>query len=226
MLKTDFLFGRVVSNEPGEFSASLSDIDVSPNVSLSPAFRVSLARCVYSRAHTLYLDDILSAVDANTAQYLYKFCIQGDLLKNRRIAMVSHNINLLLPTADFAIHFEKGSIAKAGARDEFCLGDPTGVEATNRQPEDLAIAENQSSTVESGDTLHLQRIQQVYKEESRPVGLVDWQHHLFLLNAAGGLYIGSPLVPSIAVLKPSITWNLFGSGSGRRAPKATLQPAT
>ena len=50
--------------------------------------RLTLARAVYSTAKILLLDDILSAVDIDTANHLVKCCFQGELLEDRTVILV------------------------------------------------------------------------------------------------------------------------------------------
>ena len=75
---------------------------------------VSLARAVYSRASVLLLDDVLSAVDAHTAQHLYEKCLQGDLLRGRTVVLVSHHVQLCAPGASYVVALENGRVAFAG----------------------------------------------------------------------------------------------------------------
>ncbi|KAK0555362.1 Transporter of the ATP-binding cassette (ABC) [Tilletia horrida] len=76
--------------------------------------RVALARALYSPARYLYLDDILSAVDAHTAKHLYTHCLKGKLMQGRTVIMVTHAISLCLPGAAFAVALQDGKVAAAG----------------------------------------------------------------------------------------------------------------
>lgn len=62
--------------------------------------RLSLARAVYSRATTLLLDDVLSAVDTETAAHIVTHLFQGALAKGRTILLVTHQVQLLAPLAE------------------------------------------------------------------------------------------------------------------------------
>lgn len=57
---------------------------------------------------------VLSAVDAGTAKHLYKKCLQGPLLKNRTVLLVSHAIGLLWRGAEYAVVLDNGKVAGAG----------------------------------------------------------------------------------------------------------------
>eukprot|EP00931_Biecheleriopsis_adriatica_P049874 TRINITY_DN28859_c0_g1_i1.p1 TRINITY_DN28859_c0_g1~~TRINITY_DN28859_c0_g1_i1.p1 ORF type:complete len:1375 (+),score=210.90 TRINITY_DN28859_c0_g1_i1:32-4156(+) len=58
--------------------------------------RVALARAVYADADLIFLDDVLSAVDAHTGRFLWDECINGALLQQgKTIILVSHQIQYL-----------------------------------------------------------------------------------------------------------------------------------
>lgn len=83
------------------------------NLSGGQKARINLARCVYSRARTLYLDDVLSAVDAHTAQFLVDECFKGKLLRGRTVVLVSHQVDLVLPAANFVVALGNGRVQEA-----------------------------------------------------------------------------------------------------------------
>lgn len=142
---------------------------------------------MYSRAKTIYLDDVLSAVDAHTARFLYQKCLRGDLLKDRTVVLVSHNVNLVLPSAQFIIQLANGRIQKSGPK-EVLLGDSMELDA--KRPFDyssLTGADSEvSSLVASEQRESPKELREIYEEEKREVGQVGSQHYLFLLRAAGG----------------------------------------
>lgn len=75
---------------------------------------MSLARAIYSRASTLFLDDILSAVDAHTARHLYDRCLTGELTRGRTIILVSHHIQLCSWDAAYIVVLDNGTLAFEG----------------------------------------------------------------------------------------------------------------
>lgn len=77
---------------------------------------------VYSRASTLILDDILSAVDSHTAAAIVKDCFQGPLMKNRTVILVSHHVQLVSPVAAYIVALENGDVTYAGDRSGFIAG--------------------------------------------------------------------------------------------------------
>ncbi|CAG8197715.1 unnamed protein product [Penicillium olsonii] len=57
--------------------------------------RVALARAVYSTSRVLFLDDPLSALDHNTAEFVVRKCLLGPLMKGRTIVLVTHRTALV-----------------------------------------------------------------------------------------------------------------------------------
>ncbi|KIJ23254.1 hypothetical protein M422DRAFT_786228 [Sphaerobolus stellatus SS14] len=65
--------------------------------------RVTLARAVYSSADIILLDDILAALDVHTSKWIIKECLRGDLIRGRTVILVTHNVALASPVADFIV---------------------------------------------------------------------------------------------------------------------------
>ncbi|KAF8309909.1 P-loop containing nucleoside triphosphate hydrolase protein [Clavulina sp. PMI_390] len=112
-IKDNILFGEEF--DEARYKAVLSQCALEPDLELFQArstlfnginggqkARISLARAVYSKAHIVLLDDILSALDVHTARSVVENCIVGDLLEGRTVVLVTHNISL---TAKHAQHF-------------------------------------------------------------------------------------------------------------------------
>ncbi|WVQ77878.1 hypothetical protein IAR50_007581 [Cryptococcus sp. DSM 104548] len=160
--------------------------------------RVNLARCLYSRASTIYLDDILSAVDAHTAQYISTECLQGGLLQNRTSVLVTHHVRLVLPAASYIISLTKdGKIDQACSTAEARLGDLVLENDSPGSPREEARSEpkrrlstfqkdKKGRSQEATKTPRASR--QLYREEHREVGRVSRSHYLLIFRAAGGRY--------------------------------------
>ncbi|THG98467.1 hypothetical protein EW026_g3729 [Hermanssonia centrifuga] len=87
--------------------------------------RITLARAVYSQAAILVLDDVLAALDVHTAQWIVEKCFKGDLIQGRTVILVTHNVALAAPIADFVVCLSvdggvlsTGSLSSALAKDE------------------------------------------------------------------------------------------------------------
>ncbi|WWC71269.1 uncharacterized protein I206_105222 [Kwoniella pini CBS 10737] len=76
--------------------------------------RIALARAIYSSAKTIILDDVLSAVDAQTARHLYDNTLQGRLVEGRTMIMVTHQVNLVAPASKYIVLLEDGQVLSAG----------------------------------------------------------------------------------------------------------------
>jgi ABC-type multidrug transport system fused ATPase/permease subunit len=128
------------------------------NLSGGQKARVSLARAVYSRASVLLLDDVLSAVDAHTAQHLYTECLKGDLMRGRTVILVSHHVALCAPGAAYVVALDNGRLSFAGPSSEF-LGSAvmeTLVQSKTQEAEDPedpeAIADEKAEPGPSSET--------------------------------------------------------------------------
>ncbi|KAI9453050.1 P-loop containing nucleoside triphosphate hydrolase protein [Lactarius psammicola] len=88
--------------------------------------RVTLARAVYSSAQILILDDVLAALGVHTARWIVEKCFQGDLIRGRTILLVTHNIAMASPLADYVVSLDKdGRIASRGSVSDALEKDKT-----------------------------------------------------------------------------------------------------
>ena len=60
-------------------------------------------RALYSRAKHIFMDDILSAVDAHTARHIMDKCILGPLMEGRTRILVTHHVQLCLAGANYLV---------------------------------------------------------------------------------------------------------------------------
>nr|GAT43190.1 ATP-binding cassette transporter [Mycena chlorophos] len=67
--------------------------------------RLTLARAVYSKAAILLLDDVFAALDVHTAQHIVDNLFRGELIADRTVILVTHNIALTRPIADYIVTF-------------------------------------------------------------------------------------------------------------------------
>lgn len=91
--------------------------------------RVALARAVYSGSRILLLDDPLSALDHNTAEFVVRKCLSGPLMENRTIVLVTHRTALVRHIADQIVELDAG---RAVAFDKSAISDSTkhGIESS------------------------------------------------------------------------------------------------
>ncbi|KAI0484717.1 ABC transporter [Xylariaceae sp. FL0804] len=130
-LKIDFdEFPDRDETEVGENGTSLSGGQKS---------RIALARALYSKASTILLDDIFSALDAKTSASLWQEAFCGDLLHGRTVVLVTQ-LPWIAPQADLSIALEDGSVTKlernvgvtrSAIKAEEALADKSGAHKKN-----------------------------------------------------------------------------------------------
>ncbi|KAJ5593900.1 uncharacterized protein N7459_000108 [Penicillium hispanicum] len=72
--------------------------------------RVALARAVYSASRVLLLDDPLSALDHNTAEFVVRKCFSGPLMQDRTIVLVTHRTSLVRGLAGQVLEINEGRV--------------------------------------------------------------------------------------------------------------------
>ncbi|KAK7205781.1 P-loop containing nucleoside triphosphate hydrolase protein [Myxozyma melibiosi] len=180
--------------------------------------RISLARAVYSSAKHLLLDDCLSAIDAHSALWVYNKCLTGPLMKGRTCILVSHNVSLVVPGADFVVSVGDGQIKFAGspvqalqqnlfADDEALRRNITGENQSSfssSNPLGTAAGEDADDDAES-EELELYKIQVKHEsqapgnEESQETGAIKWRSYTSYLNYIGGLWFLVAIIAGYAV---------------------------
>ncbi|KAF2002299.1 P-loop containing nucleoside triphosphate hydrolase protein [Amniculicola lignicola CBS 123094] len=70
--------------------------------------RVALARAVYSAAKVIFLDDPLSALDHQTAEFIVRKLLAGPLMKDRITVLVTHRTELCHGLANQWVELDKG----------------------------------------------------------------------------------------------------------------------
>ncbi|KAJ7590652.1 multidrug resistance-associated ABC transporter [Mycena floridula] len=73
--------------------------------------RITLARAIYSTASILLLDDPFAALDVHTSQWIVDKCFKdGDLIQGRTILLVTHNVPLVRPIAQYVVTLTDGNV--------------------------------------------------------------------------------------------------------------------
>ncbi|KAL7922508.1 multidrug resistance-associated protein [Trichoderma austrokoningii] len=96
--------------------------------------RISLARALYSNSAHILLDDCLSAVDSHTAQWIFTNCINGPLMKGRTCILVTHNIQLCVPSSDYVVLLDNGRVTAQGPSQEVIASGKLGEEVQRSRP--------------------------------------------------------------------------------------------
>lgn len=128
------------------------------------------------------MDDILSAVDAHTAQYIFTECFQGSLLKGRTCVLVTHHVALCLPAAEFLVVLENGNVAQACPASEAQISTiPAAPPAPDEGPTEEKA---QDETADQPAPV----ARQIYKNEQTASGRVATSHYWLIFKSVGGLW--------------------------------------
>ncbi|WVQ63190.1 uncharacterized protein L199_001341 [Kwoniella botswanensis] len=156
--------------------------------------RVALARAVYSYTQHVLLDDPLAAVDSHTAKHLTDRCLNGPILEGRTVILVSHHVELLLPSSDYLIRILDGRIDAQGTPDELrSAGELDGLvaleEAEVTKSEAIVAKEEVAEEVEAVDAAEKKVKKKgpgkkLIQDEERAVGNVKWETYKLYIVAA------------------------------------------
>ncbi|KAL4247270.1 ATP-binding cassette transporter C [Abortiporus biennis] len=165
--------------------------------------RITLARAVYSPAKILLLDDVLAALDVHTAKWIVQKCFQGDLVRGRTVILVTHNIALTAPIAEFVVSLgndgrivSQGSLSHALAEDKNLSAELAKEKKTIEEAEEAIDEEIPGEPVKKSDG-------KLIVEEEIAEGHVGWTSlKLLFANMAGrhGLLIYWVAFWSLAIL--------------------------
>ncbi|KAJ7843057.1 hypothetical protein B0H14DRAFT_2359165 [Mycena olivaceomarginata] len=162
--------------------------------------RVALARAIYSRKKYVLLDDPLSAVDSHTSRFLYEKCLQGPLLANRTVILVTHHVELVLPGAHYLVRMLDGRIDTQGTvealRVQGVLDEITHEAAVEVEKEEAVVAADTPEV--PGEQTEVKKPRKLVEDEHRETGSVKWSVHKAYLSASS-YYIWGLLVFIIVV---------------------------
>ncbi|KAH9056241.1 hypothetical protein EDB87DRAFT_1676120 [Lactarius vividus] len=150
--------------------------------------RVTLARAVYSSSQILILDDVLAALDVHTARWIVEKCFKGDLIRGRTILLVTHNVAMATPLADYVVSLGKdGLIASRGSVSDALKMDETlanelaeGTRAIKDEEEEIDSEEPDGTARPADGKLIL--------AEEISEGNVSWDAVKLFINGLGGAH--------------------------------------
>ncbi|KAH9035079.1 hypothetical protein EDB84DRAFT_1561273 [Lactarius hengduanensis] len=158
--------------------------------------RVALARAVYAPAKYVLLDDPLSAVDSHTARFLLEKLFCGPLLANRTVILVTHHVELVLPSAHYLVRMLDGRIDTQGTladlRAQGVLDEIAHSEEVDVHEEEQRVAVT-SPTLEQvaadevenpGAAIGTKKSRKLIKDEERQEGGVKWNIYNTYLKAS------------------------------------------
>ncbi|TYJ55637.1 hypothetical protein B9479_003669 [Cryptococcus floricola] len=217
-IKNNILFGEPFDEERYEMvldaCALNPDLDIledgdmteigAKGVSLSGGqkARVALARAVYSYTKHVLLDDPLAAVDSHTAKHLTDKCLNGPILQDRTVILVSHHVELLLSSTDYLVRILDGRVDSQGSPKELReSGDLQGLvaisdaelHAEESKGKGKAKAVDEQEIVEGEDAEQKQEVKKekrkgpgkkLVQDEERAIGNVKWETYKLYIVAA------------------------------------------
>ncbi|GAB2278760.1 hypothetical protein Dimus_013435 [Dionaea muscipula] len=137
-IEENILFGSPM--DPQRYQDTLSrcslvkDLDMLPfrdqtiigergvNLSGGQKQRIQLARALYQNADIYLLDDPFSAVDAQTATFLFNEYVMR-ALSSKAVLLVTHQVDFL-PSFDLILFMSEGTILQAGNYNELMISSP------------------------------------------------------------------------------------------------------
>ncbi|KAL2754907.1 hypothetical protein ACRALDRAFT_1043623 [Sodiomyces alcalophilus JCM 7366] len=110
--------------------------------------RISLARALYSNSQHLLLDDCLSAVDSHTAHWIFHNAIRGPLMIGRTCILVTHNIQLAVPSSHYVVVMDNGRVSVQGPTADVIASGKLGEDLQRSRPS-TAVGSRMPSRVPS-----------------------------------------------------------------------------
>ncbi|KAG4440995.1 hypothetical protein IFR05_003502 [Cadophora sp. M221] len=162
-------------------------------------WRLTLARAFYSRAGTLIMDDVFSALDAHVGKHIYENAVMGELAEGRTRILATHHVSLCLPRAKYAVRLSaRGVLEHAGLIEDlrqtgeldeiFEASDVT--KSTNIEEDEVLrkVKTNGSTAIPSEDAAFAAKAppKKLHEEETRETGRVKSSVYSGYLGASGG----------------------------------------
>ncbi|KAH8883932.1 P-loop containing nucleoside triphosphate hydrolase protein [Thozetella sp. PMI_491] len=144
-------------------------------------WRVALARALYSRAGTIILDDVLSAVDAHVGRLIVSEALTGELARGRTRILATHHAELVLPYASYLVRLADGKLDSA---------EQVTPSADGLRGDDMALENGSGSSPDDSAEIPMRSAKDLKskeEEESREVGRVKWTVYYEYFKASGGI---------------------------------------
>ncbi|KAG8864753.1 hypothetical protein FRB96_003338, partial [Tulasnella sp. 330] len=176
-LETDFqLFDAGDATEVGEKGLTLSG---------GQKARLALARALYSPASILLLDDILSALDVHTSRWIVDKCLHGDLIEGRTVLLVTHNIGMTAPLADFVVTV--GSNGRVTSQDSIPEALSKDLELREAAQETTEVEKKEDQVVDDKAPAKEKKPSgQLIANEETAEGRIVWSAFTFFFSGFGG----------------------------------------
>ncbi|KAH9053585.1 hypothetical protein EDB87DRAFT_1825596 [Lactarius vividus] len=151
--------------------------------------RVTLARAVYSLAEIIILDDVLAALDVHTVRWVVEKCFKGDLIRGRTVLLVTHNVAIAYPIADYVVSLGlDGRITNHGSVSDAFTKDKTFVRGLAESSRAIEGDGNKIDAEEPDKTTARVDGKLILAEESA-YGHVGWDPLNLFIHGLGGTHV-------------------------------------
>ncbi|KAK8584710.1 hypothetical protein V6N13_138661 [Hibiscus sabdariffa] len=145
-VRDNILFGKNLDSQryADTLQACALDVDISfmagrdlayigekgTNLSGGQRARLALARAIYQDSDVYLLDDILSAVDAHVAKWIFQKAILGPLVEHKTCILCTHNVQAI-SSADMIVVMERGHVKWVGNSADLTVSAYSGFASVN-----------------------------------------------------------------------------------------------
>lgn len=150
---------------------------------------MTLARALYSSASIVLLDDPLAALDVHTAKDVVNKALRGDLVHNRTIILVTHNIPLAAPLADHVIALSKdGRVVSQGSINDALKASAELQALAQKERTAIEVEEKEGTDAVNDDaeTKDKTAAGKLIVAEEKAMGHVEWAAIKMFMDAVGG----------------------------------------
>ena len=149
------------------------------------------------------LDDVLAALDVHTARWIVEKAFKGDLVKDRTILLVTHNIPLAAPIADHVVALGRGGRITAQGTISDVLNHDAKLKAKVQKEEAQLEKEDEVIDQEPLDTNASTNGEEDAKKKSagklivaeeKAIGRVETEAIMILISGIGGWAVWTAII--------------------------------
>ncbi|KAJ7596700.1 hypothetical protein C8J56DRAFT_294246 [Mycena floridula] len=148
--------------------------------------RITLARACYSRAEIILLDDVLAALDVHTSKWIVENCFKGDLMRDRTVILVTHNVPLVRSMATFVVNIRDGKVHSKGSVSEIIAKDKDIAVAIQEEQAAIDKADEEVDTIAPVVDAGTKADGKLVVKEEIEEGHVSWPALKLYINGLSG----------------------------------------
>lgn len=156
------------------------------------------------------MDDVLAALDVHTAKWVVEEALQGDLIENRTVLLVTHNVALAAPIADHVVLLRKdGRLAMQGSINDVLNQDSklrAQVEKERKKVEDVVEVKLNEG---ADDKDQKSKAGKLVLEEEKQMGRVEKAAMMLFIDGMGGMLGFTIVLATVlvaALMSIATTW--------------------